>query len=75
VNKTDNVMMESTKPKHESKSNDIHHLNWTKTLDAVGDGVYQEQHRPEQESKRELACTNKNPLSEPNTSFPKAQVK
>ncbi|XP_051750164.1 SET-binding protein [Ctenopharyngodon idella] len=73
VNKTDNVMMESTKPKHESKSNDIHHLDWTKPLDTVGDVVFQEQHRTEPESKRESACTNKNP--ELNTSFSKPQVK
>uniref|UniRef100_A0A673MBK3 SET-binding protein-like n=1 Tax=Sinocyclocheilus rhinocerous TaxID=307959 RepID=A0A673MBK3_9TELE len=75
VDKTDNVMMDNAKPKHESKSSDIHHLDWTKPLDTVEDAASQEQHRTEPESKRESACTNKSPLSEPNTPFSKSQVK
>uniref|UniRef100_A0A672M8H3 SET binding protein 1 n=1 Tax=Sinocyclocheilus grahami TaxID=75366 RepID=A0A672M8H3_SINGR len=75
VDKTDNVMMDNAKPKHESKSSDIHHLDWTKPLDTVEDAASQEQHRTEPESKRESECTNKSPLSEPNTPFSKSQVK
>ncbi len=67
--------MENVKPKHESKSSDIHHLNWTNPLDTVEDAAPQEQHRTEPESKRESVCTNKSPLSEPNTPFSKSQVK
>lgn len=68
------VLGESTKPKHESKSNDIHHLDWTKPLDTVGDKASQEQHWTDTESKRESAC-NKNLSSEPNPTFSKTQVK
>ncbi len=75
MDKTDNVMMDNVKPKHESKSSDIHHLNWTNPLDTVEDAAPQEQHRTEPESKRESVCTNKSPLSEPNTPFSKSQVK
>ncbi|XP_051536946.1 SET-binding protein-like [Myxocyprinus asiaticus] len=79
VGKTDDLIMdglrESTKPKHESKSNDIHHLDWTKSSDTVGDLASQEQHRTEPESKREMASIHKSPLSEPNIPFSKTQVK
>ncbi|RXN21238.1 SET-binding -like protein [Labeo rohita] len=75
VDKTDNVMMDNAKPKHESKSSDIHHLDWTKPLDTVEDAASQEQHRTEPESKRESACTNKSPLSDPSTPFSKSQAK
>ncbi|XP_016428838.1 SET-binding protein-like [Sinocyclocheilus rhinocerous] len=75
MDKTDNVMMDNAKPKHESKSSDIHHLDWTKPLDTVKKAVSREQHGTEPELKRESACTNKSPLSEPNTPFSKSQVK
>ncbi|XP_065140569.1 SET-binding protein [Paramisgurnus dabryanus] len=78
VDKMDSVMMdvpgESTKPKHESKSNDIHHLDWTKSLDTVGDKASQEQQGKEPESKRESTC-HRNSLSESGATFSKMQVK
>ncbi|XP_059403650.1 SET-binding protein-like [Carassius carassius] len=67
MDKTDNVMMDNMKPKHESKSRNICHLDWTKLLDTDENAVSQEQDGTEPESKRESACTNKSPLSEPNT--------
>ncbi|KAK2911700.1 hypothetical protein QQF64_027518 [Cirrhinus molitorella] len=75
VDKTDNAMMDNAKPKHESKSSDIHHLDWTKPLDTVEDAASQEQHGTKPESKRESACTNKSPLSDASTPFSKLQVK
>ncbi|XP_073696844.1 SET-binding protein [Garra rufa] len=75
LDKTDNVMIDKAKPKHESKSSDIHHLDWTKPLDTVEDAASQEQHGTEPQSKRESACTNKSPLSDPSTPFSKSQVK
>ncbi|XP_026108428.1 SET-binding protein-like [Carassius auratus] len=75
MDKTDNVMMDNMKPKHESKSSNICHLDWTKLLDTDENAVSQEQDGTEPESKRESACTNKSPLSEPNTPFSKSQVK
>uniref|UniRef100_A0A8C2CB85 SET binding protein 1 n=1 Tax=Cyprinus carpio TaxID=7962 RepID=A0A8C2CB85_CYPCA len=75
MDKTDNVMLDNVKPKHESKSSNIRHLDWTKPLDTVENAVSQEQHGTEPESKRESVCTNKSPLSEPNTPFSKSQVK
>ncbi|XP_005165732.2 SET-binding protein [Danio rerio] len=74
LGKTENVMMENTKPK-QSKSNDILHLDWTKKLDTVGEVGSQEQNRTEPETKKESACTNKGPLPEPSTPFLKTQVK
>ncbi|XP_056601737.1 SET-binding protein [Triplophysa dalaica] len=78
LDKTNSAMMdvlgESAKPKHDSKSNNIHHLDWTKPLDSVGDKATQEQHGTDTESKRESACS-KNPSSEPNATFSKTQVK
>ncbi|XP_051551968.1 SET-binding protein-like [Myxocyprinus asiaticus] len=75
VGKTDGIIMERTKPKHESTSNNIHQLDWTKPLDTVVDVKSQEQHRTEPESKRETASINQSHLSEPSIPLSKKQFK
>ncbi|TRY95876.1 hypothetical protein DNTS_021403 [Danionella cerebrum] len=72
--KTENVTRDNTKPKQESKSNEINNLDWTKTLDTAGD-VSQKQSRTKPESTKDSSLNNKNSLPESNIPFLKMQGK